>query len=242
MALPYELEYLYEQYTVRERSIGDIAREWDTYDSKIRRALIKFNIMIRDRGAANVLANKHDRRAGCPKTDETKRKISESLVASWATRDSDGGAERRREISSNILKYDRKKLKTFRALGAEQAMLAKTRGSLIVRFILDGLNKDGRATFKRTPKPVNLVSLDRKYYVIIDGYYRNKKADAALKSEQRNANLLETAYEKIVVVKYRDRYFKVGSSKTLLDKVLSALYNDENRIVCFEHGENIGKE
>ena len=54
-------KWCYEQYWTLERSIGDIAKELDTYPNKVRRALKSHEIKVRDKGSAQAVALKSGR-------------------------------------------------------------------------------------------------------------------------------------------------------------------------------------
>ena len=76
-----------KQYWTLERSIGDIAEELDTYPNKVRRALKKHGINLRDKGTAQAVALKKGRSSHPTKdkghSEESKLKISESVAQSW---------------------------------------------------------------------------------------------------------------------------------------------------------------
>jgi hypothetical protein len=70
-----------------ERSIGDIAKELDTYPNKVRRALKSHGIKLRDKGSAQAVALKKGRSSHPTKdkghSEESKLKISESVAQNW---------------------------------------------------------------------------------------------------------------------------------------------------------------
>ena len=76
-----------KQYWDLERSIGDIAKELDTYPNKVRRALKSHGIKLRDKGSAQAVALKKGRSSHPTKdkghSEEAKLKISEGVAQNW---------------------------------------------------------------------------------------------------------------------------------------------------------------
>ena len=107
-----------KQYWTLERSVGDIAVELNTYPNKVRRALKKHGIKLRDRGTAQSVALKTGRSSHPTKdkghSEESKVKISESVAQNWENL-SDEELESRRETArkqwKNMTEEDKIKLR-----------------------------------------------------------------------------------------------------------------------------------
>lgn len=97
-----DLNWLEGEYWDGERSIGDIAKELNTYPNKVRRALMKGDRGFRDKSAAQSLGLKTGRHKhptkGTVRPDAVKRQISASVAESWDNI-TDEERDRRAEIS-----------------------------------------------------------------------------------------------------------------------------------------------
>ena len=80
-------KYLYKEYWIKGKSIPEIAQANNTYPNKVRRAMIKYGIQIRDRADAQSTAIKHNRAnhptKGKKMSTETKHKLSRSMSNVW---------------------------------------------------------------------------------------------------------------------------------------------------------------
>jgi len=136
-----------DQYWSLERSVGDIAKELDTYPNKVRRALKSHGIKLRDKGSAQSVALKKGRSRHPTKdkghSEETKIKISESVAQSWENL-SDEQLEARRETAReqwrNMTEEERQKLRDLAAPGIRKA---SKEGSKLEKHIRELLTKNG---------------------------------------------------------------------------------------------------
>lgn len=76
-------EYLQEEYINKQRSTHDIAKELGVYPNRVRRALIKFGIPLRDHSQAGKVSSPM---RGKKHSKETKLAISRSQTNAWAHR------------------------------------------------------------------------------------------------------------------------------------------------------------
>ena len=140
-------EWCYKQYWSQERSIGDIAKELDTYPNKVRRALKSHGIKLRDKGSAQAVALKRGRSSHPTKdkghSEESKLKISESVAQNWENL-SEEELEARRETArkqwANMSEEDRIKLRESAVPGIKKA---STEGSKLEKYIREQLTKSG---------------------------------------------------------------------------------------------------
>jgi len=136
-----------KQYWSLERSVGDIAKELDTYPNKVRRALKKHGIKLRDKGAAQSAALKSGRSSHPTKdkghSEESKLKISESVAQNWENLSHEELEERRetaREQWRNMSEEDKIKLRESAIPGIKKA---SQEGSKLEKYIREELTKNG---------------------------------------------------------------------------------------------------
>ena len=136
-----------KQYWTLERSVGDIADELDTYPNKVRRALKKHGIKLRDKGAAQSVALKSGRSSHPTKdkghSEESKLKISESVAQSWENlsyEELEARRETAREQWANMSEEDRIKLRESAIPGIKKA---SREGSKLEKYIREELTKNG---------------------------------------------------------------------------------------------------
>ena len=130
-----------KQYCKLERSIGDIAKELDTYPNKVRRALKSHGIKIRDKASAQSIALKKGRSKHPTKdkghSEETRVKISESVANNWENL-SDEQLEARKKLAreqwQNMSEEDRQKLRDSAVPGIKRASIE---GSKLEKYIRD---------------------------------------------------------------------------------------------------------
>jgi very-short-patch-repair endonuclease len=139
--------WCHKQYWTQERSVGDIAKELDTYPNKVRRALKSHGIKLRDKGSAQAVALKKGRSRHPTKdkghSEEAKLKISESVAQNWENL-SDEELESRRETSrqqwANMTEQEKENLRQAAIPGIKRA---SKEGSKLEKYIRDQLTKEG---------------------------------------------------------------------------------------------------
>ena len=139
--------WCYKQYWIQERSIGDIAKELDTYPNKVRRALKSHGIKLRDKGSAQAVALKKGRSSHPTKdkghSEESKLKISESVAQSWENlsyEELEARRETAREQWANMSEEDKIKLRESAIPGIKKA---SREGSKLEKYIREELTKNG---------------------------------------------------------------------------------------------------
>jgi len=139
-------KWCYKQYWTQERSVGDIAKELETYPNKVRRALKSHGIKLRDKGSAQAVALKKGRSSHPTKdkghSEESKLKISESVAQNWENL-SEEEFESRRETArkqwANMSEEEKIKLRESAIPGIKKA---SREGSKLEKYIRDKLTKD----------------------------------------------------------------------------------------------------
>jgi hypothetical protein len=139
--------WCHKQYWTLERSVGDIAKELDTYPNKVSRALKKHGIKLRDRGSAQSIALKTGRSNHPTKdkghSEESKVKISESVARNWENLSYEEFESRRetaRKQWANMSEEDKTKLRESAVPGIKKA---SKEGSKLEKYIQSQLTKAG---------------------------------------------------------------------------------------------------
>jgi very-short-patch-repair endonuclease len=140
-------KWLFEQYVINERSVGDIAKELKTYPNKVRRALVARDIKLRDKGQAQAVALKSGRSRhptkGVGHSEQAKLKISEKVAENWENL-SDDELEARRESArqqwKNMSEADKIRL---REAATPAIQKAAKEGSKLEKYICERLTKAG---------------------------------------------------------------------------------------------------
>ncbi len=133
------------QYWTLERSVGDIAKELDTYPNKVSRALKRHGIKLRDKGTAQAVALKQGRSSHPTKdkghSEESRLKISESVAQSWENL-SDEEFESMRESArrqwANMTEQEKDNLRKAAVPGIKRASVE---GSKLEKYIRAELTK-----------------------------------------------------------------------------------------------------
>ena len=140
-------KWCHKQYWVQERSVGDIAKELDTYPNKVRRALKSHGIKLRDKGSAQAVALKKGRSSHPTKdkghSEGSKLKISESVYKNWESLSEEELESRRktsREQWQKMSEQDRQKMRNAAVPGIKRAA---SEGSKLEKYIRDQLTKEG---------------------------------------------------------------------------------------------------
>ena len=141
------VEWLRTQYIDMERSCDDIATELGTYRHRVRRALIKMRIPLRNPSAAQSVALKTERAShptkGKRRPESVRVCISEGVAKSWSELSEEEILERSmksKEQWNNMSQYDKDKLQNM-ALAA--VLRTAKEGSKLEKFIFDRLTSAG---------------------------------------------------------------------------------------------------
>lgn len=140
-------QILQKYYIEQKKSLGEIAKLFDTYANKIRRDAIKLKIKIRDKSEAqkNALhSGKSDHPTqGKKRPDKVKQKIGLSVLHSWANLDDTEIEHRKNKARINWEnKSDNEKADILRQANAAVREAGKT-GSKLERFLFNKLLESG---------------------------------------------------------------------------------------------------
>lgn len=138
-------DYLRDAYSTRGMSTYEIAQECHTYPNKVRRALMKYGLVRRDKSEAQANALKQGRHKhptkGTQRSESTRIKISEKLASSWKAM-SDKQREHRVETARvQWMKMSEAEQEEFKRLATEAVRAAATNGSKLEKFILSELRQ-----------------------------------------------------------------------------------------------------
>lgn len=143
-------EILQTYYIEQKKSLGEIAKLFDTYANKIRRDAIKLKIELRDKSEAQKNAlrtgiHKHPTK-GTIRSEETKNKIGQSLVDSWENLDDQSKKERK--IKAKLIWESKSEDEKSQMLKKANLAVRETSkvGSKLEKFLLTNLIKSGFQT------------------------------------------------------------------------------------------------
>lgn len=140
-------DYLYNEYTVKEKSTHEIAVEQGTYPNAILKALKYYNIPLRSKSEAQAAALKSGRlkhpTQGTTRTAETKEKISEGVSEAWYTITPVEKERRLKKLRDKWASMSEKDVKELQRKAAKAVRLAAKEGSKIEKFILTELRLAG---------------------------------------------------------------------------------------------------
>ncbi len=141
------LEFIEKEYSVNNRSWGEIAKELGTYPNKVRRFAVKNGVVSRDKGDAQSAALKSGRHKhptkGTVRDESTRIKISESVAANWKSISPEEWERRRqtgREQWEAMSEEDKQKM--F-AAASEGVRKASKDGSKLEKYLYKALTKAG---------------------------------------------------------------------------------------------------
>ena len=136
-----------KRYKEEDKSTYEIAEELNTYPNRIRRALLSYGEVLKDKSQAQSNALKTGRHKhptkGKKHSEETKTKISESVYTYWdglSDAEREKRVEKTREQWNNMTDEEREK---FHKAAGEGIRKAAKEGSKIERFVMEALRKDG---------------------------------------------------------------------------------------------------
>ena len=140
-------EFLVKEYSVKNRSFGEIAKELGTYTNKVVRAARKYGIDIRDRSEAQKAALKNGRHKhptkGKKRSQEVKEKISDTVYSFWENIDDDNRQERSLKAKQNWDKMPDEKKAEFQRLSSQAIRKASKEGSKLEKFLFELLTRQG---------------------------------------------------------------------------------------------------
>ena len=140
-------EFLISEYSVKNRSFGDIAKELGTYTNKVVRAARKHGIEIRDRSQAQKAALKNGRHnhptKGKKRKQDVREKISNTVYSFWQDIDEQDREKRALKAKENWDKMPDEKKAEFQRLSSQAIRKASKEGSKLEKFLFQLLTESG---------------------------------------------------------------------------------------------------
>jgi very-short-patch-repair endonuclease len=136
-----------EQYHTKDRSMQDIAEELGTNRQRVRRALLKLEIPIKDKSSAQKAALRSGRAEhpteGRERPEDVRLRIAEGVAADWANADEEtlqARSQKAREQWDRMPQHERDALlKAAR----DAVRVASREGSQLEKFLRTGLTNAG---------------------------------------------------------------------------------------------------
>lgn len=239
-------DYLYNEYITNKRSVGDIAVEHNTYANKIRRELIHYGILLRDKSDAQSAAltsgrHKHPTK-GTVRDDDVKSRIGKNVSVAWENT-SEAEKTRRSEVAKEQWEnMSAEEKQSFRSKAARAVRESSQIGSKMERFLFDKFTSIGISVeaHKKTLTTYTKLVVDLYFptyntIVEIDGpaHYFDIWGEEALARQQKDDmtknGILTAAGFNVVRVKV----VKKNISKTFQEEVFAKLFATLQELTTF---------
>lgn len=231
-------------YVDKRMSLGDIAKELNTYPNKIRRDAKKYHIKLRDKSHAQKNAlktgkHKHPTK-GTKRDADTASKIGMGVMQNWAQLNDDEKLKRIKK-SKQIWENMSDEQKTYmQKLAIDAVRKTSKEGSKLEKFILQGLLSSGyKVDFHKeqflsnTKLQLDIFLPASNIAIEIDGpsHFAPVWGDQALARnqdyDQKKSGLLIGKGIKLIRIK-QEHDFSNTRAKLVLDKILAAVRDMDN--------------
>jgi very-short-patch-repair endonuclease len=244
-------EYYETEYDQKERSPLDIAKEHGTYPNKIRRELIKYGFILRDKSEAQSLALKYGRHKhptrNQKRPDNVKIKISNAMAKNW---DDMSETEKNRRINMGkdqwaAMPNEEKAIMQHAA--TEAVRKASREGSKLEKFLRKALHDSGYEVLFHIENiipneklQVDLFIPELKTVIEIDGpshFYpiwgEENLARNIASDDKKNKRLLTYGYI-VLRIKYVCKTLSEKHKRKVLEEILKSLESFSNNFPTFE--------
>lgn len=226
-------------YVQKKMSLGDIAKELNTYPNKIRRDAQKYKIELRDKSKAQKNAlktgkHKHPTK-GTKRDAETANKIGLSVMQNWANLDSDDKLKRIKKAKKLWEEMPDEQKLYMQKLAIEAVRKTSKEGSKLEKFILNGLLQNGYKVDFHKEQLLSNTKLQLDIFlpvyniaIEIDGpsHFAPVWGDDALARnqdyDQKKAGLLVGKGIKLIRIK-QEHDFSIARSNLILNNLLEAI-------------------
>ena len=221
-----------------KKSTYEISQELGTYPNKIRRALKKFGVELRDKSSAQSQAIKSGRHnhptKGKVRSEEERLKISEGMSVHWTDMD-DQERLRRSEMAKKQWEEmtDEEKFELRRA-AAEAVRRAAKEGSKVEKFLYQGLTQNGHNVIfhkeclvRNQSLEVDLFLPNAKIAIEVDGpahflpIWGEENLQKRVKSDAIKSGLLLSSGFVVVRIKHITKNLSQKKQRDLLLEILS---------------------
>lgn len=239
------LDYLTNEYVSKQRSVGDIATEHNTYANKIRRELLHYGIPLRDKSDAQTAAlssgrHKHPTK-GTVRDEDVKVRIGKNVAASWE-KTSLEEKSRRSELAKEQWKdMSAEEKQEFRSKAARAVRESSRIGSKMERFLLAKFRAAGISVEPHktdlttyTKLVVDLYFPTYNTVVEIDGpaHFLNIWGDEALARQQKDDMTKNGILTSNGFYVLRVKVVKKNISKTFQEEVFEKLFKKLGEIIA----------
>ena len=222
-------DFIIDAYVTEKKSTYEISQELGTYPNKIRRALKKFGVELRDKSSAQSQAIKSGRHKhptkGKVRSEEERLKISEGMSVHWTDMD-DQERLRRSEMA--------KKQWELRRAAAEAVRRAAKEGSKVEKFLYQGLTQNGHNVIfhkeglvRNQSLEVDLFLPNAKIAIEVDGpahflpIWGEENLQKRVKSDAIKSGLLLSSGFVVVRIKHITKNLSQKKQRDLLLEILS---------------------
>tara|TARA_R110002020_G_scaffold367897_2_gene579832 strand:+ start:1476 stop:2258 length:783 start_codon:yes stop_codon:yes gene_type:complete len=239
-------KFIIDEYVDNNKSTYEISESLGTYPNKIRRALIKLGVELRDKSVAQSTAiqsgrHKHPTK-GTERSESDKIKISEGMFSHW-----EAMPEEERQKRSEMAKKQWEKMSdedraNLRKAAAEAVRRAAKEGSKMEKFLLEGLTKSGREViFHKVGLIVNqnleidLFLPESKVAIEVDGpshffpIWGEENLQKVIRSDAQKSGLLLQSGLVVLRIKHITKNFSAKRRRDLLTKVVNILEQVEKK-------------
>jgi very-short-patch-repair endonuclease len=237
-------EYLHQEYTVKERSIGDIAVEHNTYPNKIRRELIHYGEPLRDKSEAQSAALKSGRHChptkGRERPEEVKGRIGKNVSATWKNISPEEKSRRSEVAKKQWESMSAEEREQFRTKAARAVRVSSQIGSKMERFIFAKFVENGvtveahkKDFLSYTKLVVDLFLPKYNTVVEIDGpaHYIDIWGEDALARQQKDDMTKNGILMSMGFVVVRVKIMRKNISKVFQEEVFAALFKKLEEIM-----------
>lgn len=232
--------FLEQEYISKKRSTYDIAEELETYPNMIRRALLKHNISLRDKGEAQKSALESGRHThpteGKERTHEEKIKISNSMASAWENLSEAERAQRVEKAKTNWNKLTDEEKGELQKLAGQGIRRAAADGSRLEQFLLTSLQMAGYNVKFHAEYLINAESMhidmvlpDLKVAIEIDGpthylpIWSEEQLAKTIAADNKKTGLLVQAGYVVLRVKHLTKSLSDYKLRTITERVIKAI-------------------
>lgn len=234
-------QYLVEEYVDKQRSTHEIADDLGTYPNKVRRALIKHGIPVRNRSDAQTAALKNGTQShptkGAPLSPEHREKIGERTLNVWSTMTNEEKIRRSELSRTQWDKMGDDQREHLQDMALEAVRKTAVSGSRLENYLMRGLSLSGyennfHATFDKQHIDIVITKPVGKFAAVaieVNGpaHYRpiwgKESHSKRAEGDARKIGLLIGMNYLVVIVKDVDGESSGHRMKKALQKLLDVL-------------------
>lgn len=232
--------YLYEEYHVKKRSMDEIAQDNNTYKSRVRRLIVKYNIPIRNKSESQKISLERGRHPhptfGKSRSNETKNKIGDGLHAAWGRLSPEERTKRVEFYKRQWQLMTPEEKKKFHDRASQAVRLTARYGSKLERFIVVQLRTLGynvvfhaERALEREGLEVDIMLPDDMVAIEVDGpshflpIWGDEKLQKNIERDSTKNGLLMQSGFIVIRIKYLSRNVSKKLMRELVDRLAEVL-------------------